>query len=461
MKKTKLAVGVIAILGLGYVGTAWYTGNVIEDGLDSTLKNLTQEVNSLQDNFEVQITHTNDEKSLFSTKTHIKLAVTNIENSKTVVLYDDDVIIHHGPFPIEALKNGVFTPQQAWVEFQNSEQFNPDLWKKAGNQPFMKGHVSLSYSDFINYNISTQPIVFDLKDIGVEDADGKLDLGEINWRASGNINFVAPSISIEASKINYQHDADNQLKITNLKVVNDADFQNKYTLNASVDDFYFNFESARDTPEISLKNLAWNYELEAKESGLNGDFAFKIGSFKYGKQDIGNGSFEFDFEGLDKSFLEIYPEAAPFLAKIKHSSPNTKMNFKKVNWHNAAGDFNFSAFFDVSDFTIMSSLRLAQNIDQLNQFKVNLDAPYKVIARIKTQFDNPENENISEQQFESDAKQMQFIVERSFNRSPYPAILFKKGDVEGIFTEIEYTKQSGQFNLNGKKMSFQELQNHF
>lgn len=460
MKKTKLAIGVIAILGLGYVGTAWYTGNVIENGLDGTLKNLTQEVNSLQDNFDVQITHTNDEKSLFSTKTHIKIVVTNIRNSKTVVLYDDNVIIHHGPFPIEALKNGVFTPQQAWVEFQNSEQFNPDLWKKAGNQPFMKGHVSLSYSNFIDYNISTQPIVLDFKDVGIEDVDGKLDLGEMNYRMSGDLNFLNPSLSIEVSKINYQQ-ADDQLKITNLKVVNEADFQKKYTLNTSVDDFYFNFESVNNTPEISLKNLAWNYVLEAKESGLNGDFAFKIDSFKYGKQDMGNGSFEFDFEGLDKSFLEIYPQAAPFLDKIKHSSPNTKINIKKVNWHNAAGDFNYSAFFDVSDFTIMSSFRLAQNIDQLNQFKVNLDAPYKVIARIKTQFDNPKNENISEQQFESDAEQMQFIVERSFNKSPYPAILFKKGDVEGIFTEIEYTKQSGQFNLNGQKMSFQELQNHF
>ena len=124
MKKSTLAIGVIAILGLGYVGIAWHTGNVIEAELDNTLKNLTKQVNSLQNDVEVQITHSNDEKGIFSTKTHIKIIAESASASSTITLYDEDVIIHHGPFPLAALKQGTFSPQMAWLEYQGTEKSN-------------------------------------------------------------------------------------------------------------------------------------------------------------------------------------------------------------------------------------------------------------------------------------------------------------------------------------------------
>ena len=209
MKKSTLAIGVIGILGLSYVGIAWHTGNVIEDELDNTLKNLTKQANSLQDYFELKIIHSDDKKGIFSTKSHIKITAEPLNGSESsITLYDDDIVIHHGPFPIAALKQGTFSPQMASIEYQATQQSNPDLWKLAGNQPFVNGHINLSYSDDMTINLTTKPIVFTDEDFNKKFLEGKLELGRINYKVSIKYLESTPSsVSFSVDNLNYKrHD---------------------------------------------------------------------------------------------------------------------------------------------------------------------------------------------------------------------------------------------------------------
>jgi Bacterial protein of unknown function (DUF945). len=51
MKKSIVTTGVIAILAFGYIGTSMYTGNLIEENLDTNLAEFTQQFNSNQQIF--------------------------------------------------------------------------------------------------------------------------------------------------------------------------------------------------------------------------------------------------------------------------------------------------------------------------------------------------------------------------------------------------------------------------
>ncbi|PXZ07021.1 hypothetical protein DKK70_08490 [Gilliamella apicola] len=457
MKKSKLAVGVVAILGLGYVGLAWHTGNVIEKELDNSLNDICQQMNSVQKLFKLQITHDNDEKGIFSTKTHIKISINYDQRFAPIIIYDDDIIIHHGPFPLAALKDGKLTPQQVWVEYQNSEQFNPSLWKDVGNQPFIKGHVGLSYFDNLDFNLLTQPISLGESEHVYNIFQGKLDLGTIDYRFSGNIKFDKSSISIKVSKIGYQRNNGDSLLVNNLKFVNDIDYSKAYIdTQTRFDDLNFDFKTKFNTPEIAIKNLIWHNKFEANSKGLNGMVNLNVDAFNYGKQEMGNGALDFNFEGMDKSFLKHQSELRPLLAKIgNNTSPNSKVNFKKVYWHNNEGDINFNALVDVSNFDQKTALTMGSNLNKLNQFNFKLEAPYKVLGRFIAQFVNPEKENISDEEFKTAVQNVQDIIEMAVYKSPL--FIFKKDDVDGLFSEVKYLKNSEQFIINGKKMASDEL----
>lgn len=460
MKKSKLAVGVVAILGLGYVGLAWHTGNVIEKELDNSLNDICQQMNSVQKLFKLQITHDNDEKGIFSTKTHIKISINYDQRFAPIIIYDDDIIIHHGPFPLAALKDGKLTPQQVWVEYQNSEQFNPSLWKDVGNQPFIKGHVGLSYFDNLDFNLLTQPISLGESEHVYNIFQGKLDLGTIDYRFSGNIKFDKSSISIKVSKIGYQRNNGDSLLVNNLKFVNDIDYSKAYVdTQTRFDDLNFDFKTKFNTPEIAIKNLIWHNKFEANSKGLNGMVNLNVDAFNYGKQEMGNGALDFNFEGMDKSFLKHQSELRPLLAKIgNNTSPNSKVNFKKVYWHNSEGDINFNALVDVSNFDQKTALTMGSNLNKLNQFNFKLEAPYKVLGRFIAQFVNPEKENISDEEFKTAVQNVQDIIEMTLYKSPL--FIFKKDEVDGLFSEMEFLKGSGQFTINGKKMNSDELLNN-
>ena len=458
MKKSTLAIGVIAILGLGYVGIAWHTGNVIEAELDNTLKNITKQVNNLQNDVEVQITHSNDEKGIFSTKTHIKIIAQPDDEFDPITLYDDDIIIHHGPFPLAALKQGTFSPQMAWLEYQGTEKSNPILWKLAGNRSFVNGHINLSYSNNLTFNMTTQPLVLSDEDLIFQFLEGKLELGQINYEVSSNLDNEKPSFSIFIDNLNYKrHDGD-EIKLKNLKVINKIDYQN-YFFEAQnrVDDLFINLKTNTNKPTIVLKNFVMDYKLANKTTGLEGNMDIAIDAFNYGKQQMGNGTLELNVQGLDKSFLDDYTQISWLLDSANNSNiTNTKIDIKKFHWHNASGDFNFSALVDIANLNQMTIYD--RDIDKINQLSINLEAPFAVIARFMSQIEAPESEQITDNQLQRASNNLQLMTQMALSRSPL--VTFKKGNTSGIFSELDYSKSKDQVTINGNKISKQEFLNN-
>lgn len=515
MKKSIVTTGVIAILAFGYIGTSMYTGNLIEENLDTNLAEFTQQFNSNQQIFNLQISHNNDEKGIFSTKTHLKVTLTQkkqiINNDDSViVLYDDDATIYHGPFPLTALANGSFSPQLAWLEFAITEKTNPTLWKLAGNKPYISGHAGVSYSDYFTVKLATEAIKLTHSDFDLIDENSVFEQGKWNILLEKQNNSSDLSIQASLDKLNLEIDKDNAISLNDLNIsfkpaqntstidydinINslkmkgaeygsstDVGFNGLTTKgNINFKDYKLDYQSEINRLTVSIgkgastaiNNIELNklvlnqqIELNKKNNTVNGSLFNSVDSIIYGKQNLGNGSFDFSFKGIDKKdiFNKSYMNYFEDLEDVTDNLPfNTTLTLNKLNWHNAAGDININFVLDINDLNYIlnsgddSSKDTDERIDTL---KLKVEAPFDVMAQFYAQFENPQNSEVTEQQVNSVKSNIKLSAEMFLGH--VPIFVFNNGKTDGIFSDISVTKDSDEVQVNGETMSKKFFFNEF
>ena len=508
MKKSIIATGVIAILAFGYIGTSMYTGNLIEENLNTNLAEFAQQVNSSQQIFNLQISHNNDEKGIFSTKTHLKVTLTqknqiiNDDDGSVIVLYDDDATIHHGPFPLAALANGSFSPQLAWLEFAITEKTNPTLWKLAGNKPYISGHAGLSYSDYLTVKLATESIKLTHSDFDLIEDDGVFELGK--WNIVFEKQNNGSDLSMEASldKLNLVIDPNNVISFNGLNMslkpeqdkstvdydINISSLKMKSIEYGSYTDIDFNDLTSKgninykdykisDQSEINRLTISTNrstssaannivlnkfvlnqqMELNEKNHAVDGSLFTSVDSIIYGKQNLGNGSLDLNFKGLDKKdiFNRFYMDYLDDLQDFIEEMPfNTTITLNKLNWHNDAGDINVSFLFDINDlnyFTDDEDDTSSEIDDKIDALQLKIEAPFNVMARFYAQFENSQNSQVTEQQVNSVKSNIKLSTEMFLGN--IPIFVFNNGQTDGIFSDVSLTKDSDEVQVNGEIMS--------
>ena len=516
MKKSIVATGVIAILAFGYIGTSMYTGNLIEENLDTDLAEFAQQVNSSQQIFNLQISHNNDEKGIFSTKTHLKVTLTqknqiiNDDDGSVIVLYDDDATIHHGPFPLAALANGSFSPQLAWLEFAITEKTNPTLWKLAGNKSFISGHAGLSYSDYLTVKLATESIKLTHSDFDLIEDDGVFELGKWNIVFEKQNNESDLSMQASLDKLNLVIDPNNVISFNGLNMSFKPE-QNKSTVDYDINisslkmksieygsytDIDFNDLTSKgnvnykdykisDQSEINRLTVSTNrstsnavnnielnkfvlnqqMELNPKNHAVDGSLFTSVDSIIYGKQNLGNGSLDLNFKGFDKKdiFNRFYMDYLDDLEDFVEDMPfNTTLTLNKFNWHNDAGDININFVLDINDlnYILNSGDDTGKDIDErIDTFKLKVEAPFDVMAQFYAQFENPQNSEVTEQQVNSVKSNIMLSAEMFLGH--VPIFVFNNGKTDGIFSDISVTKDSDEVQVNGESMSKKFFFNEF
>ena len=516
MKKSIVATGVIAILAFGYIGTSMHTGNLIEENLDTDLAVFAQQVNSSQQMFNLQISHNNDEKGIFSTKTHLKVTLTqknqiiNDDDGSVIVLYDDDATIHHGPFPLAALANGSFSPQLAWLEFAITEKTNPTLWKLAGNKPYISGHAGLSYSDYLTVKLATESIKLTHSDFDLIEDDGVFELGKWNIVFEKQNNESDLTMQASLDKLNLVIDPNNVIYFNGLNMSFKPE-QNKTTVDYDINisslkmksieygsytDIDFNDLTSKgnvnykdykisDQSEINRLTVSTNrstsnavnnielnkfvlnqqMELNPKNHAVDGSLFTSVDSIIYGKQNLGNGSLDLNFKGFDKKdiFNRFYMDYLDDLEDFVEDMPfNTTLTLNKFNWHNDAGDININFVLDINDlnYILNSGDDTGKDIDErIDTFKLKVEAPFDVMAQFYAQFENPQNSEVTEQQVNSVKSNIKLSAEMFL--SHVPIFVFNNGKTDGIFSDISVTKDSDEVLVNGETMSKKFFFNEF
>ena len=496
MKKTTLALGVIAVLGLSYVGIAWHTGNVIENDLDKSLTLATEQFNNSQNIFKINISHSNDKKQLFSTKTHINMTLSSKDGSfaEVFTLADKDFTIHHGPFPLAALKQGIFSPQMAWVEFETSKESNPSAWKTNDNQPFITGYISLDYSESMIVKLFSKEISH-YREIE-DDVKFGYQLGKGSFTFTSNMDSAIPSITLDLDKFHTQKtvyyltldklhidldgekqstmigynlhldslktnlrdiylyylddyeyaETDNDtFSIENLKASGTIDSINQnITLNANLDKFTLIPESDDERPFIILNKLSIKQKTDLSDTRvLNGSFISSVDSILYGQQNLGNAEIDIDYQGLDKEIFgeEFIDEETQYDQTI-----NSKFELKNLNWRNVNGDVNIKGTLDIAKLEDIYN----QNnpLDSINNLSLHVNAPLNVIAYSYAQYNDPHHSELTEEQFNESKKTVQKNLVYMFDDSAI--FKFSKGEEQGLFIDIDILKDSNEANINGQ-----------
>lgn len=491
MKKSALTIGILAILGFAYVGTSWYTGNVIENNIDNKIKQFTDEVNIHDPKYKVSITYHDYHREFFSTKLHLTITRSPKEFSDTeeqpTKLFDDEIVIHHGPFPIAGLSKGVFTPQMVWIDYQMTEQASPELWKLAGNQPFITGYMGISYFKDVQIKLNNKAILFMRSELsGIND---QLEISNGDWsfatvKDSSNIlanmqldHFAYTNeddpFSIQLNKLNltsnpnqentaigYELHAENiylsegvrsnkvNYSLSNLKttanISNNADFSD-LKLTIGIDKFFF-ASTEIDPITFTLNQIAINLTNKSNNQNYNdGSLTSSISSLIVGKHNLGKGIVNFDYQNINPEQLP------PCLFNLKHCNENNKdiknfnLSLNKFNWHTEVGDINIRFLFDY--LPAIENDQLLSNIERIDKFKLNVDAPIDVLNLIIAQLKYSQISPIPQQ--EDDRVDIEETLTWLFNKN----ILFtlNKGDIKGLFSDIDYTKNDILINANGKK----------
>lgn len=508
MKKSIVATGIIIILAVGYIGTAKYTGTLIEKDIDIKIAELTNQVNNSQKIYNLNITHSNDEKGLFLTKMHLKVTLTpkneTATDESTIKLYDDDITIHHGPFPLVAIANGSFTPQMAWLEFAMTEKTNPNLWKLAGNKSFITGHAGISYGEHLTIKLATKAINATHADFDFVEDKGVFELGKANFTLGSANDLNNLSIRATLDKFNYIVDQNNIISLNELNAsfkpelnnstvdyeVNFGSFKisnNEFGSNNNVnfDNFInkgkFNYDnnilsaqseinklviSNSENSINPIKNIEFNKfvmnqktEMTADDT-VDGSLFTSVDSIIYGQQNLGHGSLEFGFKGLDKKIMPdpFYMNNFENEQDITENIPkNMNFTLNKFNWHNSAGDINISLAFDVSNFNNYLYSNIIE--DSINTLKLKIEAPFKVIAHLYAQIENPTTNEVTEQQVAKANSNIQLSSKMILGNSP--VFVFNNGETDGIYSNIILTKDSDQVQVNDKNMSKEEFLRDF
>lgn len=505
MKKTTLAIGIIAVLGIGYVGTAWYTGNVIKNNIDNKLEQISEQVNQIQNKYNMVITHSNYDKGIFSTKLHLTVTLSPKDSSSSDLepqkIFDDDLTIHHGPFPIAALSHGTFSPQMVWLEYKMTEQASPELWKLSGNQPFLTGHISLSYQQYLKIKLNNKAISADKSDLN--DIDNKLDISEGNYSFESNKDFSSLSVNAHLGNLTYSETNTDSISLNKFDLTVEPNLEQtsinyKFNFgnihidmndsgvkeNIDIEDFeakgIYNYEnqsldveSSLDKftykpdmtlldkiPSVEINKLVMNQKNNyTSNDTLDGSILTNIDSIILGQQNLGAGSLDLEFRGLDKKLLsnnfdEFYTDEEQKSEENKLF--NMKITLNKLNWHNTDGDVNASGLIDLSD--VNSNDLSVVSVDKINALKLKVDAPLSVLSRFFAQLDNPKENDITSDQINQASERVLTLSHMLFNNSSI--VSFTKDDIKGIFTDIDYAKDHDKVKVNDKTFTKEEFFNN-
>ncbi|MWN89830.1 DUF945 family protein [Gilliamella sp. Pra-s65] len=426
MKKTTLAIGIVAILGIAYVGTAWHTGNIIESNIDNQLAQITNKVNQIQNDFIFTVEKSNYNKGILSTKVHLKVTASQKqsfdETTTPETLFDDDITIHHGPFPIAALAEGTFAPQMAWLEYEMSEQISPQLWKLAGNQPFITGHVGMSYGEYITFKLTNKAIKVTQNEFPI--IDGTLELGKGDYTISG--------------------------------YASDSDITTKFKLNKLSFTTPLSFNSEPTSVVINQFVINQKVELNNTTNTANGSFFSHVDSFIYGQQNLGSVTldFNFDTQGLNKQlFTKQLGMDYPTFDDDIDKKYNIRFSLNKFNWQTPTGNINANLMFDISD--IDSEAIDKEDYEKINELKFKLEAPFDVLARLSAQMKYPTANDITSQQITEEKQNIQLMSGFLVHNSPY--LTLSNGKTDGFYSDISLTKDSDEVNVNGEKVSKEDF----
>ncbi|OOF57803.1 YdgA family protein [Rodentibacter genomosp. 2] len=182
MKKSKIAISVIAVLGAAWIGGAWFTGQIAETEYKRQIELANQQFRALgsSDSFNIEFKNKQFERGFFSSQVEDEMVISLAKEEKQWTI-PFSTKLYHGPLPLNQLMRFDFMP----VIF-SEEGF---ITKNESTQPLFdvtKSDKPIRYRASTSYALTTKGTV----DVtGGEVSYSEPSKGNIVW-SNANIGFA-------------------------------------------------------------------------------------------------------------------------------------------------------------------------------------------------------------------------------------------------------------------------------
>ncbi|WP_159566375.1 YdgA family protein [Budvicia diplopodorum] len=337
MKKSIVAVGVLAVLGGAWVGASWYTGKLIETQINQGLIEAKVQVNKYFPTANSNLTIAKYQRGIFSSQIAYtvevsvdpaaKVATDPVEvnadpATKEYVTINQNV--SHGPFPLEKLS---LVPKLAYstIELVNTESIKPLFDMSKGQSPLTVNALS-SYDG----STAVKLVVAPMEDKTAQDPASALKFNGLTFdgtivveKDKNRFNFVSTPIeltesgsSLNVNKMNLEGSIDNTTHVIDstldigdvvMNAVDEEKHQERYTfkdiaLNGSVKNGKFdmnvglaNFKMKSFVQEVngqstlSVSDLTISSDVKEDDKNIDQTLNTTVGNLTVANHNLGSG----------------------------------------------------------------------------------------------------------------------------------------------------------------------------
>ncbi|MCR1836368.1 DUF945 domain-containing protein [Rodentibacter caecimuris] len=174
MKKSKIAIGVIAVLGAAWVGGTWFTGQTAESEYKRQIELNNQKFRALggSDSFNVEFKNKQFERGFFSSQVEDEIVISLAKEEKQWIIPFSSTL-YHGPLPLNQLIKFNFMPAMFAVEGTVGKNEMTQLLFD-----ITKSDKPIQYQAATSYALATKGI---LKVLGGEFIDPKSAKNKLAW----------------------------------------------------------------------------------------------------------------------------------------------------------------------------------------------------------------------------------------------------------------------------------------
>jgi uncharacterized protein YdgA (DUF945 family) len=508
MKKSLVAVSVIAIVVIIWTIGSWYAGKKIEGEFNTFIERTNTTLKNNAPEAGINVKTENYQRGIFTSNADIIINLKENDEGKTTIVKFATKIFH-GPFPINKIVKLNLLPRlaSASIELVKNET-TEELFKYTQEQAFITGNVDVGFNEGLDANLNLSPL-----DGNSYGKNITFSGGTINYVGNTDLKDIKVSVVSDNFVIGNKEKTEN-MTLKGLNIQSDLSLTpfNFYSGKQTLNIFDINFNS--NDIKFSFKNFAINLNSVLNGDSIDGKISYSINDFIAKEQNLGSGELTLLIERMDAkafgNFLKNYnDEIAHNLANgnplynadtlfaqlLIDNLPSLLKNSPRIviepfYWKNSAGTSNIKIDIDMKPWTLNQLSVYSQNnqYDQVikalfNHFNINIDLSKPMLiemltqtevlssddkiatAEQKTLFSQKATAQISE--FESSAKQNVFMSPTEYflsdekkaqlneNRPFLPWMLVTKDnmtmDIEYAGDELEMNKQKfklDQFLIN-------------
>ncbi|WP_127959288.1 YdgA family protein [Serratia microhaemolytica] len=463
MKKSLVAVGVIAALGVIWTGAAWYTGKQLQQRLPSSLQQLNQQLTAQFPGANLAITVEDYQRGVFSSKMRHVLHISSAGRSdKQTVSFLTTV--DHGPFPQSELKRFNLLPSMAAAHstLENTPYSAGVFRITKGESPFTLDS-RFSYGQTMAVRLNIIPL-----NLGVVNFSGtKINVDGHFAKKTGELKFNLNTAGFEL-RVSNGEDVSEQILLKGLEISNNT-VNGAFGLPVGKQSIALKQLSVtRDGAEkVAIDNL--NVTGVSRETGdtLSTSVDYNIAALKVDKLNVGAMKLALQFDNLDGSVLKTVLAAideykqdemmdevslgAVLSEQINANLPqllkrHPSISIKPFNWKNSQGEssFNMNLVFQPVAEGDTSPVAFIKQID--SNLAISMPMAKEAMAQI-TQLQGhtaEDSRRFAEHQVDLWTGTAQVLQMIQFDTQK-----------QKITSQLNY--KDGVANLNGSEMTLEEL----